>query len=187
MPHRPLPRIVGGQAAAPHAYPFVLALYEYGEHICGASLVSAEWALTAAHCITPSTWEPAARYSVGVQRHDLTLAPEADGLCAEEIEAAEVHRHPGYQGDLMGDDVALLRLARAPRCATAMPALDDGSATSAGTMARVAGWGELGDRSLPAVLQWVDIPLLSDAECEAWLAEGGDTDVLFTGMLCAGY
>ena len=43
------------------------------------------------------------------------------------------------------------------------------------------------DGNLPHKLHWVDVPLLSNDECAGWLAEGGDTDVIFNSMLCAGF
>ena len=143
--HGRSPRIVGGQEASPHAYPFVLSLREYSQHICGAALVSATWVVTAAHCITPSLWEPTSRYSVGVQRHDISLPAATDGECAEDIEIAEIKRHPAYNTETMVNDICLLRLSQIPRCASRMemPVLDAGGSSTAGTLARVAGWGEV--------------------------------------------
>lgn len=45
-------RIVGGSAVAITAYPYQLSLRRSNSHICGASIISANWALTAAHCVT---------------------------------------------------------------------------------------------------------------------------------------
>ena len=44
-------KIVGGKEAKDRAWPWQAALY-YGERfICGASLVSPTWLITAAHCV----------------------------------------------------------------------------------------------------------------------------------------
>ena len=44
-------RIVGGQEATPHSYPFQVALFIGEGYFCGGSIISDQWILTAAHCI----------------------------------------------------------------------------------------------------------------------------------------
>ena len=159
------PRIIGGQPATANAYPFALALSLRRGFICGASLVSETWALTAAHCVTLSSWEPVSRYVVGARRHDISIASGADGDCAEEIEVAEIQRHPRYDAMTMLNDICLLRLSRPPRCPASYVTLDvSGAASAAGTLARVIGWGDQTassyDYEAYTVLREVDVPLL---------------------------
>ncbi|XP_075160315.1 trypsin alpha-like [Haematobia irritans] len=44
-------RIVGGKDVNIRQVPWQCALYYYGYHICGCSIISADWVLTAAHCV----------------------------------------------------------------------------------------------------------------------------------------
>ena len=45
-------RVINGQPSVqPVSWPWLLSIRSMNEHICGASLIREEWALTAAHCL----------------------------------------------------------------------------------------------------------------------------------------
>lgn len=44
-------RIIGGQPSRPHEFPHQVALFEQGRFVCGGSILSRWYVLTAAHCI----------------------------------------------------------------------------------------------------------------------------------------
>ena len=46
----PSERIVGGDEATPHQYPWMAALFIDDKWFCGGSLISDQWVMTAGHC-----------------------------------------------------------------------------------------------------------------------------------------
>ena len=51
-PRGGLQRIVGGEEANPHSWPWQISLgYGSSSHFCGGSVLSQNWAITAAHCV----------------------------------------------------------------------------------------------------------------------------------------
>lgn len=46
-------KIIGGHKVDVTDYPYQLSLRSYDHHICGASVISMHWALSAAHCVYP--------------------------------------------------------------------------------------------------------------------------------------
>lgn len=45
------PRIVGGNASSPRQWPWQVSLQFQGHHLCGGSVITPLWILTAAHCV----------------------------------------------------------------------------------------------------------------------------------------
>ena len=180
MPARQL--VVGGQTAEPFQFPFVLSLEFLGTQSCGATLLSAEWALTAAHCVADRHEN---YLSVAVHAHNLFAQDEHE--CSETVWVAQKRCHPEYNAWTMESDICLLRLESPVRCAGSIvtPIVDAAGDLASGTEATVAGWGEQQGGKLPDALRFARVPLISHDVCEPLVAQFSSAPLTET-MLCAG-
>lgn len=188
--------VVGGQPAS-RDYPYMAALTD-GDGVwagCGASLVRANWALTAAHCVE------------GVEAADLGVrvgTQDISGNAGEFIPAKRIIVHERWQAsdNEAGSsyDVALVELTRSATQATPIriPAPSEKALWSPGKQATVTGWGGTfypgtgGVNTTEEQLMEVGVPMVSDEECATSVyGFGAASDVLFgafepTTMVCAG-
>jgi secreted trypsin-like serine protease len=181
--------VVGGQAATPGQFPWQISLqrkYEAFYHMCGGSILSSRWVVTAAHC------------AKGIPVKGLrVVAGDHNRLVNEGVEQfSSVSRaviHPNYNSATYENDIALLELATplvlsSARRTAAIPLFTPADRTAGlsdpGITAIVSGWGDTTEGgSLPDVLQWAEIPLVSDDEARATY---GATAIV-ESMLAAGY
>ncbi len=165
------PRIVGGVPSQPGVWPFAVALEQpSGWQYCGASLISASWVLTAAHC----------QVEVG----DLAIIGRVDlrqTSVGERIAIAETRTHELYTSAENGSDVAVLRLAH-PSTAKPVNLVPNGW-FGPGQAATIIGWGltsEGASSTSPVLREATDVPIWAPAVCS--VAYAG----LPTTVLCAG-
>ncbi|XP_004690242.1 PREDICTED: chymotrypsinogen B-like [Condylura cristata] len=148
-------RIINGKDALPGAWPWQVSLQDpAGWHLCGGSLISENWVLTAAHCqISPTSLVVA-----GIT--DLS----SDKKNAQVLKVAQVFRKPADHSKF--NDIALVKLATPanftgmvspvclPKAAGEFPA---------GTMCCTTGWGRSNRKT--SKLQQAYMPLLSHEQC----------------------
>lgn len=189
--------IVGGVDATRGAYPWQIS-YQWrtslsGDlHMCGGTIISQDWILTAAHCITDIKYFT---YVVVAGEHNL-MAKEG----SEQIrEIAEFLVHPGYSDDDSINDIALLRLKKPlqfneevqpaclPNASLKERLYSDGAKTI------LSGWGELDPKGIfdsqkegrsPDILQATSFPIVDTAICNG---RGKYHGMIRKGMFCAGF
>ena len=134
-------RINGGSETEINEYPWMAYVATRHGAMCGGSLISDRWVVTAAHCAQVQSSND---IRVDLGQHDLHSATEAV-LVRKSV--SEIQIHPDYDVGSISNDLALLKLADPidftvhshvrPIC------LPTGTKSYAGYPATVSGWGRI--------------------------------------------
>jgi secreted trypsin-like serine protease len=168
-------RILGGEPAAPGAWPWQVALISVGEdpfqgQFCGGSIIASTWILTAAHCV----YDEAPDHSLSQTRPaEIQVLVGTNVLAVgdgEFIDVTGIYPHPDYDPTLIDNDIALIRLAHAPTdpdvAFVRLPTLAaEAEYAPAGGTAIVTGWGRLQNGRFPEDLMQVQIQMLAREDC----------------------
>nr|XP_055070930.1 transmembrane protease serine 3 [Misgurnus anguillicaudatus]XP_055070931.1 transmembrane protease serine 3 [Misgurnus anguillicaudatus] len=173
-------RIVGGNLSVEGQFPWQASLHFKGEHLCGGSVITSRWILTAAHCVYgfafPSSWT----VNVGLIEQPLN---KANSIAVEKI-----IYHSRYRPKGLDYDIALLKLEQPldfngfvePIC---LP--NFGEQFEDGKMCWISGWGATEDGGDVSVsMHSAPVPLISMKACSQPDVYQG---YISPGMICAGY
>jgi secreted trypsin-like serine protease len=169
--------IVGGTTTTTSAYPFMMQITDASQNqFCGGTLVSPTKVVTAAHCMVGE--------STGSVRvvGGRTYLNGTNGTVAR---VSKIWIHPNYTTATRGEDVAVLTLSTAMPYTTAKyVSSTDTSVYTAGTTARVLGWGTTSQSgSSSNQLRTATVPIVSDSSCSGSYG----SDYVASEMVCAGY
>nr|XP_019961542.1 PREDICTED: serine protease 33-like [Paralichthys olivaceus] len=182
-------RIVGGMDAEDGAWPWQVDVQKDKDgHICGGSIITESWILSAAHCF-PNPLDVSS-YIIYAGRYQL------DGYNQHESShrIRQVVIPSGYSEPNNGRDVALVQLSSPvtwsdnirPVCLPTSNTL-----FPSGMVCSVTGWGNIRDGvplSGVKTLQEVQVPIISQRLCQTMYQTNPSDQVdILSDMICAGY
>ncbi|XP_069688735.1 brachyurin-like isoform X3 [Periplaneta americana] len=163
-------RITNGQTAVRGQFPWQAAILVDSGWVCGGSLISVEWVLTAGHCMSTS-------YIVTLGAVNYYEPEEGSAI----VSSATSIKHEDYGN---GNDIGLVKISVNYNnyiSPIRLPSRADQFNTFAGESARISGWGKTSDDEeyISPTLQYVDLTVITNEECNAIYG------TITSGELCA--
>uniref|UniRef100_A0A8C0WFD5 Enteropeptidase n=1 Tax=Castor canadensis TaxID=51338 RepID=A0A8C0WFD5_CASCN len=177
------PKIVGGSNANEGAWPWVVALYYGSQLLCGATLVSSEWLVSAAHCVYGRNVQPSRWTAIlGLNTRSNLTSPHTVTLLIDQIVI-----NPHYNKRRKDSDIAMMHLEFKVNYTDYIQPIclpEENQVFLPGKNCSIAGWGDYIQAGSPAdILQEADVPLVSNEKCQQQMPEYDITE----NMICAGY
>ncbi|KAL2087374.1 hypothetical protein ACEWY4_016202 [Coilia grayii] len=174
-------RVVGGNVSREGQVPWQVSLHYQKQHVCGGSLITQLWIVTAAHCVYGFSDVNMWSLYAGVVNQPLNSVGS--------LSIRKIITHNRYRPNSLDYDIALLQLSQPisfnglvePIC---LPST--GEEFRDGHMCWISGWGSTVDGAGESSIQLLvaQVPLMSNALCNEPLVHQGS---ISPWMICAGY
>lgn len=154
--------IVGGEYFHIEDHPYTVSLRLNNNHICGGSIVSSTYVLSAAHCVNPNQLPSSYSFRAGSSNR-------LSGGTVYQVDFFQ--RHPQYNIPVsLAHDVAMLRVTEnmvGPNI-DIIPIATQGVDLPYDSVVYIKGWGHLQWQggTLPTMLQGTTVRTVSHAECQ---------------------
>lgn len=189
------PRIFAGTVPT-QAWPAQGYLQIAPNRVCGGTLVSGRWFLTAGHCVSVSGTGlavppklPASAFTVNLGETDTTQFGGPERFAVDDVQRDPLYLRVQRSAD---HDLALLHLASPTPATTRFEPMrivtpGESALWRPGVVATVIGWGAgVAGGALPTQLAQAGVPVLDDATCAADYPLTGTSPFDITSMFCAG-
>ncbi|CAF1203598.1 unnamed protein product [Rotaria sordida] len=100
-------RIVGGEAAADYAWGWMVSLQQLDQHVCGASLLISEYAVTAAYCLE----DVMDNISILSILAGTNVLNNTSITTIQQRSIINVTMHPNYDSSTIINDIAILKFS----------------------------------------------------------------------------
>ncbi|PKK21436.1 suppressor of tumorigenicity 14 protein isoform X1 [Columba livia] len=179
-------RIVGGQNSDVGEWPWQVSLHVTGQgHICGASLVSESWLVSAAHCFLQLQGIRYSDPSLWTAYLGLTDQGNRNGANVQTRKIKRIISHPFFNDYTYDYDIAVMELQSPVTFSSVVQPIclpDTTHHFPVGKDLWVTGWGATSEGGSGAsILQKAEIRLINQTVCNELL-----TDQLTPRMMCVG-
>ncbi|XP_026534392.1 suppressor of tumorigenicity 14 protein [Notechis scutatus] len=184
-------RIVGGMDSHLGEWPWQVSLHVQSEgHVCGASLISNKWLITAAHCFVTKNYITYSEPSLWTAYMGLLDQQNRSNSLVQKRTIKRIISHPYFNDFTYDFDIAVMELASPVTFSKEVRAICLPDATHefpVGKTIWVTGWGRTKETGPGArILQKAEIRVINQTMCESLLPNQLTAQMMCVGVLTGG-